>query len=379
VRSGAAVALLYGGFLFTGAMAVLLGAILPRAAALYRLHDVQSGTLLTIEYATSACGALLVRRRFRRSLTTGYALMALGPALLLMVHGYLAAASIGVFGLGLGMAMTSTSLIIGWIYPATRGSALSTLNFVWSIGATACPLAIAHWSGTLSLGALCPAIAGISAVLAILAGTIRLPAWENSRAAAAGTAAPATPMIVLFAAIAFLYVGVEATVGGWISTYTMRVTLWQFTGGTLAAGCFWGALLAGRGLTPLVLRRVPEKTVHAAATLAGSLGILLLVLTRGGPTLVTAALWAGLALGPIYPLTISLFIGRAGDTRNAGWVFAMAGFGGAVLPWLTGLLSSSTHSLRLGLLVALFAAGAMAILTLRIPKGAPAPVQASAG
>lgn len=371
-----AVALLYAGFLFTGAMVVLLGAVLPRAAALYGLHDVQSGTLLTIEYAASACGALLVRRRFRRSLVAGYTLVALGPALLTMVHGYLAAASIGVFGLGLGMAMTSTSLIIGWIFPQARGSALSTLNFIWSIGATACPFAIAHWSGTLSLGALCPAVAAIGALLAILVATLRLPPWESSRAAAAETAAGAASIIVLFAAIAFLYVGVEATVGGWISTYTMRVTLWRFTGGTLAAGCFWGALLAGRGLTPLALRRIPEKTLHAAATLAASSGILLLVMTHGSRMLIAAALWAGLTLGPVYPLTISLFIGRAGETRNAGWVFAMAGFGGAVLPWLTGLVSSRAQSLRIGLLVALFAAAAMAILTLRIPRQGTAPVQA---
>ncbi|HEX4036516.1 MAG TPA: hypothetical protein VHX37_00540 [Acidobacteriaceae bacterium] len=156
------------------------------------------------------------------------------------------------------------------------------------------------------------------------------------------------------------------------------MTVWKFAGGTLAAGCFWGAVLAGRGLTPLVLRRIPEKTVEAAATLAALLGVLLLIAAHGRLMLITAAAWAGLALAPIYPLTISLFIGRAGETRNAGLVFAMAGFGGAVVPWLTGLVSSSAHSLRIGLLVALGAAIAMWMLTLGIPEDIAVPLRVPA-
>ncbi|MGB7136023.1 MAG: hypothetical protein WBD46_12085 [Acidobacteriaceae bacterium] len=370
--------MLYGGFLFTGAMAVLLGAVLPRAAAMYRLHDVQSGTLLTVEFATSACGALLVRRRFERTLKTGYALMAAGAVAVAVARGVVAAASIGVFGLGLGMAMTSTSLVIGRVFPTSRGSALSTLNFCWSIGAMACPLLVARWSGTFSSTALCLPIAVLSATLVVLLQVTRLPESGDARAPGPAMGGDVRPIILRFAAIAFLYVGVEATIGGWISTYAMRVTVWKFAGGSLAAGCFWGALLAGRGLTPMVLRRMPEKSVEGLAALGALLGVLLLIGTHGRLLLVTAAVWAGLALAPIYPLTIALFIGRAGETRHAGWVFAMAGFGGAVVPWLTGMVSSGAHSLRIGLLVALGAALAMWMLTLRIPEEMASPLHAPA-
>jgi fucose permease len=212
--------LLYGGFLFTGAMAVLLGAVLPRAAALYRLHDVQAGTLLTIEFATSACGALLVRRRFERTVKTGYALMAVGAMLLAVSRGMMATASIGVFGLGLGMAMTSTSLVIGRVFSTSRGSALSTLNFCWSIGATACPLVVARWSGSFSPRALCLPIAAISGILMILLQVSRLPSsFKEWPAPSVVPGVDVKPIILRFAAIAFLYVGVEATAGGWISTY----------------------------------------------------------------------------------------------------------------------------------------------------------------
>jgi fucose permease len=64
-------------------------------------------------------------------------------------------------------------------------------------------------------------------------------------------------------------------------------------------------------------------------------------------------------------------LARVNDHRNTGWVFAMTASGGAVLPWLTGLVSTRTGSLRAGFLVAVaalvailaLAAGEKAILT----------------
>jgi fucose permease len=53
----------------------------------------------------------------------------------------------------------------------------------------------------------------------------------------------------------------------------------------------------------------------------------------------------------LFPLILSLFLEEIGGSRNAGWVFAVAGLGGAVLSWLTGTVSSGTGSLRIGLMV----------------------------
>ena len=70
----------------------------------------------------------------------------------------------------------------------------------------------------------------------------------------------------------------------------------------------------------------------------------------------------GLALAPLFPLILSLFLGEIGGSRNAGWVFAVAGLGGAVLSWLTGTVSSATGSLRIGLMVP----GAAALLMMAL-------------
>lgn len=361
-----AVLLLYAGFLLTGALTVLLGTMLPRAAAMDHLRDVQSGTLLMTQFAASACGALFVRRHFERTTVWGYSLISAGALALIFAPGTLALLAIATYGLGLGMAMTSTSLLIGRLFPRSRAAALSLLNFSWSVGSMLCPLAVARIPGAFSLSALCLPIALFSSVFAITAMLAQFPppsVEEQQQRLETGNRL--TAAILQFAAIGFLYVGIEATVGGWISTYTLRVTVWKFAGGNLAAACFWGAILLGRGLAPLLLRRIPEQRLYTFSIFLVSIGVLLLLAAHDPSMLVAGACLTGLTLAPIFPITISLFIGRAGETARAGWVFAIAGFGAAVVPWLTGVVSTAAHSLRAGLLIAFFAALAMLLLTLR--------------
>ena len=79
-------------------------------------------------------------------------------------------------------------------------------------------------------------------------------------------------------------------------------------------------------------------------------------------TILAGSAFTGLALAPLFPLILALFLEEIGGSRNAGWVFAVAGLGGAVLSWLTGWISTGTGSLRSGLLVP----GAAALLMLML-------------
>jgi fucose permease len=223
------------------------------------------------------------------------------------------------------------------------------------VGATACPTIVARLPGTYSLGAVCAPIAVLSAALAALfpQNLWRAPAAENLPANARRKSA--VSLIVVFAAMTFLYVGTEATIGGWMSMYAARVAGWSFARSNLAAACFWAALLLGRGLAPAILLFVSETRLQLISVAGASLGILVLARAENPVVLLIGACCTGLMLAPIFPLTISLFISRSSDTRNAGWVFAVGGFGGAVLPWLTGVLSTAVHSLRTGILVSLAA------------------------
>jgi len=71
-------------------------------------------------------------------------------------------------------------------------------------------------------------------------------------------------------------------------------------------------------------------------------------------------------------------LARVMDHRNTGWVFATCASGGAVLPWLTGLVSTRTGSLRLGFGVPVAALATILLMALgeNVLLGEPDVVQA---
>jgi fucose permease len=80
------------------------------------------------------------------------------------------------------------------------------------------------------------------------------------------------------------------------------------------------------------------------------------VLTGSTSALVlTGAAIVGFVLSNVFPIFIAMISEYFSDTsaRVAPYLFAMAGLGGAVLPWLVGLVSSHTGQLRVGLVIAI--------------------------
>lgn len=363
VRSRLPIFLLFLGFLTTGVMTVLLGTVLPKIALDFHLTDSQSGLLLMTLFASSSSGALFVRRRFTRTLAIGYLLIPVAGAMLAIAPRQFAIPAIMLYGIGLGMAMTSTSMLVGRMYPERRGAALSILNFCWSIGSTLCPLMIAKLHGHVTAAGLGIAVAAIAAPFALLPlmGRFEAPARVRDHKRTLDTA---ISTVVLFAVAGFLYVGMESAVGNWMTTYGLRAVAWSFTSSSLATAGFWGALLAGRGLTPVALSRLSDAQLFRLAVFSLVGGLLLLVSAHAPWALLTGAIWTGLSFGPIYPLVLALFMARAGESKHTGWIFTLSGFGGAVLPWITGIVSGAAQSLRIGLMVPVAGAILLVVLTL---------------
>jgi fucose permease len=75
------------------------------------------------------------------------------------------------------------------------------------------------------------------------------------------------------------------------------------------------------------------------------------------------SLLAGFGLASIFPISVSLFPRwfRNSARRASGVVFASGNMGGAVLPWLVGVISTHFGSLRLGFFVPLVAVTVMLV------------------
>jgi fucose permease len=162
--------------------------------------------------------------------------------------------------------------------------------------------------------------------------------------------------------VIFLPTGIEASMGAWIAAYVQRTQ--QTISTTVTAGtCFWIGLMLSRTLSSFVLLiRRSERIVLCQSLLTVVAGTLLLISTTASAGILPGIFLVGFGLGPVYPLLLATALQYSEKTP----IFFVAGLGSAFLPWLTGMVSSATSSLRLGLLVPVFASVLMLGLGLRV-------------
>jgi fucose permease len=72
---------------------------------------------------------------------------------------------------------------------------------------------------------------------------------------------------------------------------------------------------------------------------------------------------------------LARFFAGADDSSNSRWILATCGFGGSVLPWLTGWISAKMHNLHFGLATV---PGALFLMLCMLPALKFAPQHAPA-
>ena len=341
-------AVLLFAFLLTGVGTALLGAALPAMLGQWHLSDRSGGWLLFSSFAGATLGALLVQGSFRLIAAAGLGVSALATGLLSAPHHGPLWVAFLLFGTGLGMTMTAISLIQSREVPAHQsGLEMNRLNLCWAIGACCAPALALHSLRLVSVNTLFRAETVVFAGSAITLLAIRRAANVTPGSPTALTVRPEHLPPVGMWVFAAAAVGLESAIGGWLTTYTQRAA--HGTGFAVwANSAFWSGLLLSRAAHSMrstqYLRTRPGVAVHLAAVVVAAA---LLVFAPFEASLPAGALLAGLGLGPLYPLVLSISLPR----YRSGVVFVMAGVGASLLPWLTGALSTSLQSLRAGLLV----------------------------
>lgn len=259
-------ALLYAGFVVTGIITTLLAPMLPVFAARWSLSDAMVGCFFPAQFIGSKLGniilsaGLIQRASFRSIFVLGYAAMCAGVGALGVGLGWpLSLIAVFCYGIGIGITIPATNLWISKANPAHRSAELNLLNLAWSVGALLGPAALAAcnrlWNFATFLFAVAALAAAVSACL-LCTNRPRLIS-ESVEAAEIERQRVPVPAVVCMALLFFLYVGVENSVSGWISSIARGASStnshWM-----LAPSFFWGMLLAGRATAACVVRRVQE-------------------------------------------------------------------------------------------------------------------------
>jgi FHS family glucose/mannose:H+ symporter-like MFS transporter len=342
---------MHAAFLLAGLATMLLGPILPLLSRQWHLQDSQAGLLLLAQFTGATLGGATVSKRlpqaFLLGLTAacaGFLLFAVAPNLIIACLGLL------LGGFGVGRIIASVNIIAGSRFTHQRGSALARLNLSFSLGCLLSPLLAAQLAPRFTLPHLLTGFAALFLCVALpLRFELRRPAQTEAEADPAIDGPILTNIFLLFAAILFLYGGLETCLSGWLTTYALRygqtsLVLSQYTFVLLLCG-----LIAGRAFSAWLLTRIREATLLRIALGLTILSAAGLATATRAPVIATLAVALGVCLAPVFPASFALYMATKPSARQAGLVLAASGLGAAAIPWLMGVVSTHTGSLRLAL------------------------------
>lgn len=363
--AGPATPWLAADFLLAGLGTVLLGPLLPSVAHAWHLNDSQSGLLLLAKFVGAFLGGVSVPRRLGIGIFGGSLLAFAGFACFALCNSLVPGClSLFVSGVGLGQIIASTNIITGRRFRSHTGSALASFNFFWSLGAVITGVLVAAFIPRFGLRN--PLL--VFSAFFLVSGLGGL--FRHAQAPASATPAPEgrgsldVRTVAFFALLLFLYGGLETCLTGWITTFTLRFSDLRLLGGQSGVVLLWASLTGGRALASVALRHISERTLQRAGLLLTVLVIAVLSWVHHAGLLSTCCILLGLGVAPFFPATFALLMRKQPTARTAGFILAVSGLGAALFPWLMGVLSTMTGSLRIAMVVPWTLAVMLLILSL---------------
>lgn len=380
--------LMHAGFVVTGVFTVMLGPVLPLLAQRWSLTDSQTANFFTAQFGGLLMGvaasSYLLHRRYRPTFVSGFLLMGLGAVTLGRGPWQFALLSLLALGFGNGFITAATNLWVGEAIPEGKARALSFVNFSWTIGAVSCPFLFRSFATPRAFLQALAALAAITVIVAVVFAFSRVDSfrdgWQDSSTEAGASESRFDRSTLIFSLLFFLYVGAETAVGGWVATFSRRVSASTGTAWILTPAFFWAGMLVGRGTGTLALRRAPERRVVQFGSFLGFAGIVFLTQLKTLAWINTAAFSIGLGFSVIFPILFAWMAGHygLGARRVTGRLLAIAELGAAAIPWVVGVISAETSSLRIGLGILAVDLASVLILASMIPLPAEAARKSTA-
>ena len=370
--------LLHAVFFFSGIATVLIGQVLPFIAARFQLNDLESGYLFPAQYAGSLTGTLLTnwlgrQGRLIPASAVGGLLMAIGIAMLNLGSYEIVLIAFLINGLGVGLTLPAINVLILEHDPQNSGSALNFLNFFWGLGAIVSkPLTDFTVQGTsLVVTTLCLSVPLIVLSIAIFLLPSPAEARVKPRSESSEELTPiwSNPLAWAIALFAFIHVGFESGIGGWLTTYSDRIEGPAATRLVTPTFLFFLFFIVGRGIAPAFFRYLDENKVIFISLLVILTGLALILTASETVQLGFGGALCGFGTSSVFPTNVSRFSKAFGSDamRRATPLFLAGTLGATTVTWLIGFLSQRLGDLRSGMYV--LAASIVLLIALQTALG----------
>jgi fucose permease len=352
-------------FFLSGIVTVLIGQVLPTFARQFSLSDLQVSGFFPSQFAGSLVGTFLTSRFARRNdyrmatIIGGFA-MVTGVLLMNFVSFPVVLAGFFINGIGIGMTLPSINMIVLELSAERTASSLSILNFCWGVGAIVCKPFVDLWSSLESIGptTYILAVPILVATLLLLFDRSYVPPEQigsNGALSETGVAIWRQPIAWMIALFNLIHVGFESGMGGWLTTYTGRVSgepLLYWVSPTLLYFVFF---VTGRGVAPLLFRFLDESKMLLLGLFTILAGMVVVISANTVVALSIGSVIAGFGTSWIFPTNVARFsntFGQEANRRSAPF-FIAGTLGAAMSTWLIGFISEISGNLRSGMYVLL--------------------------
>jgi MFS transporter, FHS family, glucose/mannose:H+ symporter len=350
-------------FLMFGMLTGLLGPILPSLAQQSNTDLTLIGSLFTVVFlgtllAQLVSGPLGDRIGMSKVVLIGMVLLASGYLGLSLSRSFPLMLGLGfVGGMGLGAVDLGASLWIATTFQDDRVSKLNLLNVFFGMGAFIGPALVSISLVAFSI-ALLPVWGACFVLILLLPVIFWTSRAEGFRAAVPPLAADSarreifqfhrSPLLWILGFIFLVYVGVEIGYGGWVTTYMVRTAGMRIEDAALAASVFWLALTAGRIISTVIGAKLSAMRLLTISLVGALLAGWTLVGTSGNIAMSFVSIAAiGLFFAAIYPTLLAIITEYFPQApgKAAGPATAMGSLGGAILPWMQGILLTQVSPL----------------------------------
>jgi len=353
---GRSLAILCGVFFACGFLMAALGPVLPALSARTGASLAEMGRLTMTIFAGSFAAQFVAgwaSDRFGRRLVLIVGLLLLattGAAIGLSTSLALTLAVGVVYGFGYGAFTLSGNVMSSELVPTRRASAVNLVNMFFGLGAVVGPLVVSVL--LQRVGASLPALwlgAGLL-LFAAAVSAVTLPGRSVTAAVERGAptvVAGPTPsllrdrMLLACGVLLALYVGSEMAAGFWSTVYLQQSAGMDAARSAAATSLFWAMLTLGRVGAVLAGMRFRAEHLLTASVWTACAGAAVLWLGHGAATAsVIAFAILGFGYGPIYPTGVAVLTTRFPHAAGlaTSQMGILAALGGALLPWIHGLV-----------------------------------------
>ncbi|MFC1541826.1 sugar MFS transporter [Candidatus Latescibacterota bacterium] len=331
----------------------ILGALKLELVKSLNIDDSQFGKLISVLMFTSifvvlTFGPIVDMFGYKPVAITGFLLGFVAVFMLISAKSYGAAVfscillGIGAMCMNLGNTLIPMVLFDGQNAPA----ALNLGNVFFGLGAFLTPFLIAMLlsrMGYKTTGRILATIIIIPVIFAIIATYPALDKTGDTIAGAIGSAFGllANPVVIVSGLALFCYIGLEVSMGGWLSTYASSIGFSDKAANIVLSG-FWVSLMIARLITSQMVTPENGVLVIGALSAVAAVAIGLMVVSKSKVAAAVCVMLTGLAFGPIFPTIVGVTFAKTAETVHGsafGIIFALGLLGATTIPAAIGYYS----------------------------------------